>query len=158
MQNDRNMANRRIAVGVILFGTLLFIVQLGFIFTAPSAYLDAVETVNGKVYLLFIAALLSVISGIMLFSYFHEPSALRYVRAIGRSIAGFSAGVIGVSIFGWPRLSTVSTDRESQIKFNFLFDEPSGVSWPLLLVIFSGLIACAIIYAILDHFGTDVNV
>lgn len=141
-----NSFNKSLAVSLALGGAVLFVILLVLLYLVPEPTLARIDNVTLKTLLLSLG-LLSVCSiGIMLYWTFHTPSVRRLALAAWRTALIYSAVAGGFSVFGWPRLQSLSLDEESGLKADFMPFEASLDAWPNLAVCFCGIFAMTSIY------------
>lgn len=145
------------AVAAAAIPALLFAFQVAMVVSSSSVYFEAVERTPAKVILLLWAGLVSVVAGLMVYNRLHTPTATRFVLWVGRTISFVSVSVIGLSVFGWPRLDAAYSKDDGSLEFVFLFDKPSGPSWGVLSVSFLALLVCAALYSVLQYYGKRIG-
>lgn len=141
-----NDLNTKIAIGLVIAGAIATLVILILLYLLPEETLRLIDNANIKAVLFVIGALIVTTIGVLSYWAFHTPTVRRLTVAGWRAVLVYSAAAGGFSIFGWPRIQSLSLDDETGLRAGFHLANTSLEVWPNLAVCFLGIVTMTGIY------------
>ncbi len=140
--------NRILALFLVGAGSLLLIAFLIFLYLLPEATIREIDKSNIKVTFFFLFLTLIILIGVLVYWIVHTPTVRRLTVVGWRTVVVYSGLVCGFSIFGWPKIKSVSLTQDDGLKAEYDLISASLDAWPNLAICFIGIVLMTLIYVL----------